>query len=347
MRAPRPLARVLPVLLLSASPLLAHSGAAPAPSPAPTPPVVRLEKLSGRAYCLFGQGGNVGVLVTDAGVLVVDDQYKEIAPGIIDRIRTVTDRPIRYVVNTHYHADHTGGNPVFARVAEIVAHDNVRTRLLEFPEIVRRTFPARVVATEKESAVLQDPADPWRVTLEKQLGILKFFTDWAGAASPETIVPPGLTYDGQMRLWLGGQEIQVFHVAPGHTDGDSLVYFKTENVLHMGDVFFNGMYPFIDALGGGSQRGLIENLDHVLAKVPKDAKVIPGHGPVTDMAGLKRYRDFLADLRAEVATAVKAGKSKIDAVRSIRMERYPEIKPLFQALGNGVAVTYDEIKGGT
>jgi glyoxylase-like metal-dependent hydrolase (beta-lactamase superfamily II) len=107
------------------------------------------------------------------------------------------------------------------------------------------------------------------------------------------------------------------------------------------------MYPFIDALGGGSQRGLIENIDFVLAKIPMDAKVIPGHGPVTDMAGLKRHRDFLADLRAEVGKAVKAGKSKIDAVRSIRMERYPEIKPMFQALGNDVMVTYDEIKGGT
>jgi glyoxylase-like metal-dependent hydrolase (beta-lactamase superfamily II) len=345
MRASPLLLAALVALPASSAPALAHSGAALAATPTPAPPAFRLEKLTGRAYCLFGRGGNVGVLVTDAGVLVVDDQYKEIAQGIVDQIRTVTDRPIRYLINTHYHGDHTGGNPVFASLAEIVAHDNVRSRLLRFPEAIRRTFPARIEAAEREIAVLSDPADPWRVALDKELGVLRFFLEWAGSASPATIVGPGLTYEGQVTFHLGGQEVRVFHVGPGHTDGDSIVYLKSENVVHVGDLFFNGMVPFIDALGGGSQKGMIENLDAVLGRIPPDAKVIPGHGPVTDMPGLRRYREFLVDLRSEVEKAVKAGRTKAEAVRGIRMERYPDIKPAFQSLGNGVAVIYDELEG--
>src|SRR5262245_28489684 len=134
----------LTILMLAGAPVLAHTGEAPAnpaasPSPSPTEPQpkpveFKLEKLSSRAYCLYGRGGNVGFLVTDAGVVVVDDQYEEVAQGIVDQIHGVTDRPIRYLVNTHYHGDHTGGNPVFVKFAEIVAHDTVRSRLLAEPE---------------------------------------------------------------------------------------------------------------------------------------------------------------------------------------------------------------------
>ncbi|HEY3176439.1 MAG TPA: MBL fold metallo-hydrolase [Candidatus Polarisedimenticolia bacterium] len=332
------------LLLLIALPVLAHRGTPPDPDqPRPT---FTLEKLTDRAYCLFGQGGNVGFLVTDAGVLVVDDQYENIAQGIVDQIRSVTDKPIRYLVNTHYHADHTGGNSVFNKLAEIIAHDSVRPRLLEYPETVKRTFPDKIKAIETEIAAIKDPNDPWRVALEKDLGLAKFFLDAANAFKVETAAPPGLTYEGHVRVWLGGQEVQIFHVAPGHTDGDSMVYFKDQKVLHMGDLFFNGMYPFIDALGGGSVKGYIENIDYAIAHVPPDAKVIAGHGPVSGIATLKRARDFLADLRAEVEKAVKAGMSKADAVRAIRMEAYPEIKPAFRALGNDIAVIYDEIKSG-
>jgi cyclase len=329
-------------LLLAPVAALAHSGAPPdQEKPAPT---FTLQKLTDRAYCLFGQGGNVGFLVTDAGVLVVDDQFENVAQGIIDQIKTVTDKPIRYLVNTHYHSDHTGGNPVFIKFAEIIAHDTVRPRLLEYPEEVRRTFPAKQQAMEAEIATIQDPNDLYRVALEKDVGLIKFLLDSLQNFKVETAAPPGLTYEGHVRVWLGGQQIEVFHIAPGHTDGDSMVYFKDENVIHMGDLLFNGMYPFIDAEGGGSEAGCIENLDYAIAHVPPDIKVIPGHGPVTDMAGLRRMRDFLRDLRVKVDKAVKAGMSRADTVRAIKMDEYPDIKPLFRSLGNVITVAYDELK---
>src|SRR2546422_5218165 len=160
----RPRALLL-CLILSSVPAFGHSGT-PA-DPAQPPPVFRLEKLTDRAWCLFGQGGNVGFLVTETGVLVVDDQYENIAQGVVEQIKSVTDKPIRYLVNTHYHADHTGGNPVFIKFAEIIAHDNVRPRLLDYPATVLKVFPDKVKALEQEIATIADPNDPWRVSLEK------------------------------------------------------------------------------------------------------------------------------------------------------------------------------------
>jgi glyoxylase-like metal-dependent hydrolase (beta-lactamase superfamily II) len=332
--------------VVCATPVFAHRGTPPDPAPPAKPaPVFKLEKAGDRVYCLFGQGGNVGILVTDEGVLVVDDQYENIAPGIVEQIKSVTDRPVRYLINTHYHSDHTGGNPVFIKFAEIVAHDNVRPRLLDYPATVLKTFPGKVKAMEQEIAGIPDAADPWRVSLEKDVALAKFFLEDAAKFKVETAAPPGITYQGRVTIWLGGQEIQIFHVAPGHTDGDSMVYFPDQKVLHMGDLLFNGMVPFIDAEGGGSMKGYIENMDYAIAHVPPETRVIAGHGPMATMSEVKRARDFLADLWSEVDKAVKAGMSKADAVRAIRMDGYPDIKPLFRTLGNDIAVAYDEIKG--
>lgn len=343
----RPLRMVLLALSLAPladAPVGAHSGAPPAPTPAGTKaPAFKIEKLTGRAYCLYGEGGNVGFLVTEEGVVVVDDQYAPIAPGIVEQIKSVTDRPILYQINTHYHSDHTGGNPVFEKFSTIIAHDTVRPRLLEYPETVRRTFPGRMQAIQSEIEGLKDPADPYRASLEKDLDLLKYFLGEAEALSPSAAGPPRVTYDGHMNLWLGGQQITIVHVAPGHTDGDSIVFFPNEKVVHMGDLFWNGMMPFIDALAGGSEKGYIENIDYVLEHLTPDARVIPGHGPATDVPTLRRFRSFLVDLRAAVEKAVRKGQSRVEAIRSVRLDQYPDIKPLARTLGNEVAVTYDEI----
>src|SRR5882672_11257320 len=165
------------VLALTPGSILAHTGSVPTTTTPPQEkkgPEFKLEKLSDRAYCLYGRGGNVGFLVTDAGVVVVDDQYEEVAQGVVDQIRSVSDRPIRYLVNTHYHGDHTGGNRVFIKFAEIIAHESVRPRLLEYPETVRKTFPDKLKAIETEVAGIKDPADLYRVSLEKDLDLLKY-----------------------------------------------------------------------------------------------------------------------------------------------------------------------------
>ena len=351
---PRALSHSVPALIaavllgLSAPlPARAHSGAPPAEEkPASKAAEFKLEKVSDRVYCLYGRGGNVGFLVTDAGVVVVDDQYREAAEGIVAQIKNVTDKPIRFLVNTHYHGDHTGGNPVFIRFAEIIAHNNVWPRLLEYPETIQKTFPGRLKAIEEEIAGLKDAADPLRLALEKDRDLLDFLLKSAQSFILDAAAPPGLTYEGEMRIWLADQEVDILHTAPGHTDGDSIVYFKKEKVLHMGDLFFNGMVPFIDALAGGSGRGYVRNIDQALALVPPDTKVIPGHGPVTDVATLRRFRSFLSDLVGEVEKAVKAGRTKAEAIRAIKLDQYPEIKPSFRTLGNDVAVIYDEVQAG-
>ena len=340
------IALLLPAgLLVPAGDLLAHSGALAAPeSPAP-PPTFKLEKVSERVYCLYGRGGNVGFLVTDQGVLVVDDQYGDIAPGIVEQIRTVTDKPIRYLVNTHYHADHTGGNPLFAKIGTIIAHESVRPRLLEYPLVVKETFPPKIQALEAEIAAIQDEKDAYRDALSKDLVLMKFFLDSTKDFSLETAAPPSVTYDGRMAVWLGDQPIEILHIAPGHTDGDSMVYFRKEKVLHMGDLLFNGLVPFIDVEGGGSGIGYLKNLDWVLETMPADTKLIAGHGPVADMTGLRHHRDFLRDLEAEVQKAVKKGLSRADAARTVKLDAaYSDIKPAFRSVANDALVFYDELK---
>jgi glyoxylase-like metal-dependent hydrolase (beta-lactamase superfamily II) len=330
-------------LLFSAGPAGAHSGWYPAPDEKQPAPTFKVQKVSERVYALFGRGGNVGFLVTDKGVAVVDDQYREMAPGIVDEIRKVTDKPIKYLINTHYHGDHTGGNPVFQSIAEIVAHDTVRPRLLEYPMTVQKTFPERVRSLEAEIDAIKDPADPYRDALTKNVGIMKFMIDTFKDFSPESAAPPIITYDSRATLWLGDEPVTLIHVAPGHTDGDSMVWFPKEKVLHTGDLMFNGMMPFIDVDGGGSGLGYIRNLDWVLENIPPDTQVIPGHGAVTDMAGLRRFRDFLKDVNVAVEKAVKKGMTRVEAARTIKLEAWGDMKQDFRSLANEVLVFYDEI----
>ncbi|HKY31282.1 MAG TPA: MBL fold metallo-hydrolase [Candidatus Polarisedimenticolia bacterium] len=343
MDRPRLLLRTALLLLAAAhaaGPARAHSGAR---QQAETPPVFKVEKLTERAHCLYGRGGNVGVLATEAGVVVIDDQYESVARGVVQQVSKLSDRPIRFLINTHYHADHTGGNPVFAGIAEIVAHENVRPRLLEFPAVIAATFPGHIASLRREIEGLGDPGDVYRQALEKDVALLTSFVDRASAFRPAEASPPAVTYDGRMTLWLGGSAVEVLHAGPGHTDGDSIVYLRDEKVLHMGDLLWNGMYPFVDVLGGGSIGGWIRNLDRALDLAAPDARVIPGHGPVTDMQGVRRMRAFLSDLMAKVSAAMEKGASRAEAVRSIRMDEYPELKPAFRTLGNLVTAAYDEL----
>jgi cyclase len=354
------------VLLLPAgtAPLFAHAGGpfaaadpdaqgtatdkdreTPPPAPqTPPPPQFKLEKVSEHVWCLFGQGGNVGILANDTGVIVVDDQYENVAPGIVDQIRTLSDKPIRYLVNTHYHGDHTGGNPVFKPLTEIVAHETVRPRLLEYPRVVLDTWPDRMIAMHGEVMGLSDENDPYREALLHDLDLMKFLLGTLKGFDPAKAAPPGITYKDGMTLWLGDQPVEMVHYAPGHTDGDTIVYFPKEKVVHMGDLLFNGWVPFIDTLGGGSARGYLKNLNKVLERLPADTKVIAGHGPVTDIAGLRHARDFMRDLQLEVEKAVRQGLSRRQAARTVKLTAYADVKPVFRTVANDVLAFYDEIR---
>ncbi|HEY0139656.1 MAG TPA: MBL fold metallo-hydrolase [Thermoanaerobaculia bacterium] len=229
---------------------------------------VKVEKVAGNVYMLTGAGGNIGVSAGDDGLIIIDDQYAPLAPKIEAALRSISNKPVRFILNTHYHGDHTGGNEHFGKSAPIVAHENVRRRLAN--GVTRRgtTVPP----------------------------------------SPKGALPV-LTFDHSLSLHLNGEEIRAIHMPHGHTDGDSVIHFLGSNVVHMGDDYFNGFFPFVDQENGGSVRGLIANLDTVLSVIPEDAKVIPGHGPLSDKNGLRAFRDTLKGTVAAVQRGIAAGKT--------------------------------------
>ncbi len=321
--------------LSAALPLAAHS---PAPDPTPTPDhhdrspqdVFRLKPLGGNVYALYGRGGNVGFFVGPQAVLVIDSQFKDLAPGIVEQIRSVSDRPIKFLINTHFHGDHVGGNEVFRQFATIVAQDNVRARMLASPATIQREYPARL--EEAQKAGNQEMAK----FLAEQI-------EWAKTVKVEEIPAPSLTFDSELRIYPGnGETIQVWHLPPAHTDGDAVVYFEKARVLHMGDDFFNGVVPFIDVSGGGSARGYLAALDKVISRVPADAVVIPGHGDVTTMAGLKAFRQYIADVVDAARKARAAGVPKGEFLERVELPAYKDWKGYPDRFKANAAAAYDE-----
>lgn len=232
---------------------------------------ITITPVAGSVHMLTGQGGNIGLSVGEDGVFMVDDQFAPLTAKIKAAIAEKTDQPIRFVINTHWHFDHTGGNENLGEEgAVIVAHHNVRERM----------------STEQ---------------------VMKFF-DRTVPASPKAALPV-ITFGKGVVFHLNGDTIKVKHVPPAHTDGDSIVWFKQANVLHTGDLFFNGLYPFIDVGSGGSVDGIINAVNKLVAKLDDNSKVIPGHGQLTDRAGLKAYGEMLTDIRNRVRTLIKAGST--------------------------------------
>lgn len=229
---------------------------------------VTTTKVAGSVYMLTGAGGNIGVSVGDDGIVIIDDQFAPLAPKIVDALDAITTKPIKFILNTHYHGDHTGGNAIFGRSAPVIAHDNVRRRLASGSKTLGRSTPP---------------------------------------AAKNAL--PVVTFNDQLTVHVNGEDIRAIHFPSGHTDGDSVIYFTQSNVVHMGDDFFNGMFPFVDIDNGGSVRGMLAGVEKVLSTMPDDVKVIPGHGPLSDKAGLARFADMLRGSIAAVDAAVKKGQT--------------------------------------
>lgn len=226
---------------------------------------IRVENVAGPVYMLTGAGGNIGFTAGADGIVVIDDQFAPLAPRLQEAIEKVAKQPFRFILNTHFHGDHTGSNAHFAQLAPIVAHTNVRKRL------------------------------------ESQLG------DEKSGVTPKSL--PMMTYEDGVSIYVNGEEVRVIHMPPGHTDGDSIVWFTKSNVVHMGDDFFNGMFPFVDLDSGGSVDGMLTAVERVIKMVPADAKVIPGHGPLSDIAGLRTFAAMLRDTSSIVRAGLRSGKS--------------------------------------
>jgi len=239
---------------------------------------IKTEKLSDTTYMLTGAGGNLGVSVGKDAVFVVDDQFAPLTPKIKAAIAKLSRKPVKFVLNTHWHFDHTGGNENFGKAgALIVAHENVRKRM----------------SSEQLIEFLGMPIKP----------------------SPDQALPI-VTFTTDVTFHLNGDEVHVFHVANAHTDGDAIVQFRKSNVIHLGDVFFNKLYPFIDTSSGGTIDGMIAAADTVLALANDDTKLIPGHGPLATKDDLRNYRAMLSTIAGRVNTQIKDGKTLGDIIAS-------------------------------
>jgi cyclase len=324
------------ILLLSASPFLAQPARTPTPAAAehheqtPADPF-RVKPLAGGVFALYGRGGNVGFFVGPEAVLVVDSQFKDLAPGIVAQIRKVSDKPIKFLLNTHHHGDHVGGNEAFRQFAMIIAHDNVRVRMLASPSDIQRDYPAQLEAAKKAN----------------NAEMIKYFSDqlaWAKTVRVEEIAAPVMTFDSQLTIHMGDETIHVWHLPPAHTDGDSVVFFEKAKVLHMGDDFFNGIIPFVDVQSGGSVRGYLAAIDKAIAGVPPDATIIPGHGEVSDVAGLKAFRQYVSDLLDAARKARASGQSKEDFVRQIELPAYQSWNGYKDRFKTNAGSAWDEAK---
>jgi len=225
---------------------------------------IKVTKVAGSVYLLRGAGGNIGASIGEDGIVVVDDQYAPLADKIQAALKDITDKPVRFIINTHYHEDHTGGNEFFQKQAPIIAQDNVRKRLEEGGRVGN---DASVKFEHKPAA--------------------------KGAL-------PIITFDHDVTVHLNGEDIRALHFPAGHTDGDSVIYFPKSNVVHMGDDFVTYGFPFIDVDGGGSIDGMISGVEGAIAQLPADVKVIPGHGPVSNLDDVHVYVKMLKDTRAVV-----------------------------------------------
>ena len=291
----------------------------------------RLQPLSGGVHALYGRGGNVGFFVGPDAVLVVDSQFRDLAPGIVEKIKSVAEKPIRFLVNTHHHPDHVGGNEVFTRFAVIVAHDNVRRRMLASPAEILKDYPSRAETARKAGN------EEFARRLEEMIA-------WAQKVRVEEIPAPFVTFDSELRIHLGGETIHVWQTTPAHTDGDSVVYFEKANVLHMGDLLFNKVIPVIDVKGGGTPRGYLPALDSVLARLEPGTTIIPGHGEVTDAAGVKAFRQYIADLVELAKRARAAGKTRDAFVAEADLPAYKDWNGYAQRFEENAGAAWDEIE---
>ncbi|HSM87983.1 MAG TPA: MBL fold metallo-hydrolase [Candidatus Limnocylindrales bacterium] len=230
---------------------------------------IKVQKVNGTVYMLQGMGGNIGASVGEDGIVVIDDEFLPLADKIEAALKGIADKPVKFVINTHWHGDHTGGNPHFGEKAPIIAQENVRKRL-------------------------------------QTGGRNRFGTT---PPAPKTALPV-ITFEDKVTVHVNGEDIRAIHFPHGHTDGDSVIFFPQSNVVHMGDDFFNGgMFPFIDLDSGGSVQGMIAGDEKVLAEVPDDVKIIPGHGPLGTKEDLRKFVQVLKETSAAVEAGIKQGKT--------------------------------------
>ena len=248
---------------------------------------IKKTEVTDNIYMLQGAGGNIGLYVSEDGVMMIDAQYAPLSEKLQNAVKEIADQDIKFVLNTHWHFDHTGGNENFANGSGsiIVAHENVRKRLTKdhFNDIFKWDIKAA-------------PKKAW----------------------------PVITFTDSLHFFLGDEEIQIFHGDNAHTDGDAVVYFKTSNVIHTGDVFVRYGFPFIDITVGGSIDGMIALQESILSQIDDDTKIIPGHGQLSSKKDLEEVLSMLKTTRNLVAKAKKSGKSLDETLTASPLKDFHE-----------------------
>lgn len=244
---------------------------------------IKTTHVAGTVHMLEGEGGNIGVCAGEDGLLMVDDQYAPLAARIKAALDALGKGDLQYLVNTHHHGDHTGGNAFFGKGVPVIAHDNVLKRL---------KMPDR-----QGNTMVRD-------------GL------------------PKITYDDDVSLHVNGEKIRLVHYPACHTDGDTVVMFETSNVVHMGDMFFVGRFPYVDLASGGDVESFIEAITELAESLPEDVKIIPGHGPLAGIAELREYLAMMEETVGLVRTAIEAGKTK----KQIQASGLP---PKYKGWGSG------------
>ena len=230
---------------------------------------IKVTKVSGNIYMLEGAGGNIAASVGEDGIVIVDDQFAPLAEKIQAALKGITDKTVRFIINTHYHGDHTGGNEPFSNAGStVIAQDNVRKRL--------------------ESGGVAGNGGSIKMDIKP--------------ASKGTL--PIITFGTDVTVHLNGEDIRALHYPSGHTDGDAIIFFPKNNVVHMGDDFVRYGFPFIDVAAGGSVQGMIDALEKVSAMLPADVKVIPGHGALSNLDDVRAFVQMLKETSAVVQKAI-------------------------------------------
>jgi len=223
---------------------------------------IKTLKLTENIYMLEGQGGNIGISVGDDGVFMIDSQFAPLTPKILDAIKKLSNKPIKFLANTHHHGDHTGGNDNISKLnTPIIAHDNVYKRVKDNPKQSDASLPI-------------------------------------------------ITFNDKLSLYINGEQVIIFHVDNAHTDGDALLYFTKSNVLHTGDTYFNGRYPYIDLNSGGTVNGYIQAVKSAMILIDDNTKIIPGHGNLSNKKEYTSFLDMLETLKSKVETEISNGKTE-------------------------------------
>jgi len=237
---------------------------------------IKVTKVSGNIYMLEGEGGNIAASVGEDGIVLVDDQFAPLAEKIQAALKDlkITDKPVRFVINTHYHGDHTGGNAPFANAGStVIAQDNVRKRL-------------ESGGTGGNGGSIKMEIPP----------------------APKSALPV-ITFEHDVTVHLNGEDIRALHFPAGHTDGDAVIFFPKNNMVHMGDDFVRYGFPFIDVASGGSVQGMIAAMEKASAMLPPDVKVIPGHGALSNLDDVREFVKMLKETSAAVQKALDEHKT--------------------------------------